>query len=1136
MHDVSETIANAMNTLNDKQREAVETLEGAVLVVAGPGTGKTQLLSLRVANILATRDVRPENILCLTYTEAGAIAMTQRLASFVGSMAYEVQVATFHGFAQSLRSKYTKYFPNSAFERTISPLVAARKINKLLQQLRLKDALYQAPFGTINGNLSSVHGLFGGLKKCGMTSSQIREICQQNLELFDFIHEQTNICELVSSSLSGNREFKEQLLEEMRTNALQELAKCSKKFGKRISGLTNLTTAYKPYIQVLEEAFDSFCRLDDDDAASRTGKTTEFSKKLRERFFEKDAYNNRRLKDYWVTKKLLNALDVYDRYLEWMNASAYYDFDDMILDAINAIQKHPELQHELAERYQYIMIDEFQDTNGSQMLLVEQILSAKPEEKINLLVVGDDDQAIMRFQGASVELLNGFEKQYQAKRIVLLTNYRSTSPLVELGKSVAAYIESRLPSSATDKCLQAFRESTPDTQTNFKAQAYSDKSTQYWNVARLIRERINNGFMNNSKNKGTEIAVIAAKHQSLLDLIPYLEHFHIAFNYKIQAEVNKMDTLQTLLALMRFAAALSLGDKVRAEVELPQIFASCELGIAKTEYLNFAIEAKEARSWLNSMNKTQRSSIRKCAEWLRNMAAIAPSTPVREMLFTLSAPLREYYEKQVSEGSYRLIEFNYGLRRLFSFVEDELADAKTAAKLTGNSSDYNFQNPRLSDIVRLLDDASSFNQDLNVQIPVSKENAITLTTAHSSKGLEYDLVYILDADDKTWHSNRTDTRLSPYNIFLSNEPEDDDRRRLLFVAITRARNELELHLATPGLVRELIDLDLENADLSPLDVTDVSRNCWQANYMPDAANIVYYCRKLMSERPLSASLLNSIVEFNPNDITGTSIFNKRLLKLPEAPNYSVEFGNLMHKFFQDYINIYHNKTDANGRRDFQVLETLIEKTKRELAHLDYNSEIINQLQQRYYYIVNEFVGKLPKILTGDVISELKICNISFEDIPLMGYIDVLLKDNENKTLRILDFKTGRFKEDRVKGSNYERQIEFYKLALSCMPEFYDWQISGGADIFIEPLRERGIMTMPPLAEFDLAHRDIEHLKALVKAAWQRLQNGKLDSQGFIESEEYLCIAKAALRENGAYKPGGKAMIQAVYEDWLIATS
>ena len=97
-------LAESMDMLNDRQREAVNHVDGPLIVVAGPGTGKTQLLSLRAANILSTRDVQPTNILCLTYTEAGAEAMSKRLVELVGRDAYGIHVSTFHSFASTVKA------------------------------------------------------------------------------------------------------------------------------------------------------------------------------------------------------------------------------------------------------------------------------------------------------------------------------------------------------------------------------------------------------------------------------------------------------------------------------------------------------------------------------------------------------------------------------------------------------------------------------------------------------------------------------------------------------------------------------------------------------------------------------------------------------------------------------------------------------------------------------------------------------------------------------------------------------------------------------------------------------------------------------------------------------------------------
>ena len=108
--------------LNAAQKEAVNTLYGPVLVIAGPGTGKTQLLSARVAHILRSTDTLPENILCLTFTEGGARNMRERLTQFIGKHAYDVQIGTYHAFGRTVIGRYPEYFTDLRLERPIDKL------------------------------------------------------------------------------------------------------------------------------------------------------------------------------------------------------------------------------------------------------------------------------------------------------------------------------------------------------------------------------------------------------------------------------------------------------------------------------------------------------------------------------------------------------------------------------------------------------------------------------------------------------------------------------------------------------------------------------------------------------------------------------------------------------------------------------------------------------------------------------------------------------------------------------------------------------------------------------------------------------------------------------------------------------
>src|SRR5215472_17625618 len=118
----NEAFAAAYNALNEAQRAAVDRVDGPVLVIAGPGTGKTQLLSARVANILTRTDTLPQNILCLTFTESGAANMRERLTRFIGKAAYDVPISTYHAFGGELIRRFPEYFADVQAEMPVDEL------------------------------------------------------------------------------------------------------------------------------------------------------------------------------------------------------------------------------------------------------------------------------------------------------------------------------------------------------------------------------------------------------------------------------------------------------------------------------------------------------------------------------------------------------------------------------------------------------------------------------------------------------------------------------------------------------------------------------------------------------------------------------------------------------------------------------------------------------------------------------------------------------------------------------------------------------------------------------------------------------------------------------------------------------
>jgi DNA helicase-2/ATP-dependent DNA helicase PcrA len=329
--------------LNAQQKLAVDTIDGPVMVIAGPGTGKTQILGARIGKILLETDTAPENILCLTYTDAGAIAMRKRLVGFIGASAYKVNIATFHSFCNDIIQDNLYLFEKPSLD-PISELEKIELLKKLIDQFDKNNPLKRYR-GDVYYEMNNLSRLFSAMKKEGWTSTYLVE------QINRYITEIPTRDEFVY-----RRKYKQ-----FEAGSLKQ-------------GLV--------------------------DAA-----------------LEK-------------MEKLKAAVLAFDVYQALMKSHSRYDFDDMINWVITAFKENKNLLAQYQEKYLYILVDEYQDTSGTQNELVQLLVNYW--EQPNLFVVGDDDQSIFRFQGANVENMLHYQKQYHEAitTIVLENNYRSTQPIL----------------------------------------------------------------------------------------------------------------------------------------------------------------------------------------------------------------------------------------------------------------------------------------------------------------------------------------------------------------------------------------------------------------------------------------------------------------------------------------------------------------------------------------------------------------------------------------------------------------------------------------------------------------------------------------------------------------------------------
>ncbi len=1076
-----DNLTEMLSKANPKQLEAIETIDGPVLVVAGPGTGKTQLLSLRVANILTQRDISPENILCLTFTDAGSEAMSKRLTQFIGKQAYQVRINTFHAFASYLASQHIEFFDRSPFDTLITGLQTKKLISHLLKKLSVADPLFSKPsLHGVPNNLNDVIGFMGKVKTSGLSTDELRAIAQQGLDTIDYISQHTNLEEKMTEAIPRKKHEKADHCDELKAKAAIIFGSLPKDLIKRKVALPG---SYEPLALYLARVFD-----ETDWYEGENNSTTGFQA-LRKQFFDtKTGEFSKSFKKRYLA--MLSALNIFDQYQAYIKAHGLFDYNDMILDAISAIEQNEDLRICLQDQYRYILIDEFQDTNGSQMRIVDLLTQGK--ECPNIMAVGDDDQAIMRFQGASVAFLKQFEETYAGtKRIVLKTNYRSTPSIVKLGQDVAVQIEGRSEASKTEKDIVAFKQE--EAPTDFAIKTYASRELQYYEVAKSIRERIDAGFVKNALNPAEAIAVIAWQHKSLAALIPYLKMFDIDFNYAIITTVAKTESLQGLLACLRYVSYLTTGDTGRGDPWLPQVLASVELGIEADEYVRFALSAKKnPHGWTAALRGCDSPGLSQLKTWLTQCIKHATSASALKAILYIAKPFIDHYKENSTEDPFISLEFNYGVSALLDFVSGERTATNTNEIM------------KLGNVVQLLDEADRFEENINVSVPLARPEAISLKTAHNSKGLEYDLVYMLDVDEATWHGRSKSSSISCPNIYLNEKRDEDDMRRLLFVAITRARYELEMSLGRSGIVAELLEHVTEvSVELSSGDIEAQSMVVWQDRYYPSDPTMRALVDSALAEKRLSASSLNTFVKYvedDPRD--GTAFIMREAFKFPQPPITYFEFGTIAHRYLELYLNGVVKTQDISA-------DKLLTKIHEEINALDFDTAELDHMHEQLNLIAEVFIPQADAFLNKDAMSEQWI-NADVDGVPLVGRSDLLRLDNERKTIWVCDYKTG---SPKNLGDDYWRQLVFYKILIEESGDYHDWTVLGGTDIFIEPDATTKELTPPQMQSVPAA--DVEHVRKLIQAVYRRIQNANFDTSGFdatgIDKKE----------------------VQRAYEDWLI---
>lgn len=591
-----------LNGLNDRQKEAVLYTDGPLLILAGAGSGKTKVLTYKVAYLIDEKNISPYNILAITFTNKASNEMKERITSLVGDLANNIQISTFHSFGLKIIREHYKALGYQSNFTIIDANDSVSVIKKILRELDLDPKFY---------NPNQIKNKISGAKNEMMDPNQ-----------------------------------------------------------------------YEKYAN------------------------TEFEKIV---------------------------VKVYKKYSDRLMRSNSLDFDDLLLLPIKLFKEYPEVLRTYQERYQYILIDEYQDTNEVQYILTKMI-SAKYK---NICVVGDNDQSIYSFRGANYKNILNFESDYEKAKVILLEeNYRSTQNILDAANNVIKNNKYR-----KDKNLWC----NNDKGLKIRYYRANDEKEEAHYVINEIKRKVSDDNITYN-----DIAVLYRTNAQSRTFEEALLEAHLP--YRVVGSVHFYDRkeIKDLMCYLKLIYNDKDDESLHRIINVPKR----GIGDATVEKLN-KLATTNNTSVYEAIGSGKELEFKHIIEELKKISGEITLTELIEAVLDKSGMKEELEDEKSVIADARL---------------ENLEEFKSITK--------GFEETRgivsLEDFLAELALVSDINEHKE-----SKEN-ISLMTIHSVKGLEFDTVFIVGLEEG----------LFPHINSLMDSNGLEEERRLCYVAITRAKKEL----------------------------------------------------------------------------------------------------------------------------------------------------------------------------------------------------------------------------------------------------------------------------------------------------------------------------------------------------------
>ncbi len=588
--------------LNKNQLEAIKTTEGPLLVMAGAGSGKTKVLTTRIAYLISEIGVDPESILAITFTNKAAKEMKDRVINILGLTAYKIQISTFHSFGlKVIKDHYDKLGYSKNFTIIDSDDVTTL-IKKILKELNYDPKIYNPK----------------GIKS-------------------------------------------------------------------RISGAKNELLNPDEYSKYANSEYEQI------------------------------------------------VLKVYQRYQQKLKTNNSLDFDDLLMEPIILFKKYSEILKEYQEKFKYILIDEYQDTNEAQYILTK-LVSAKYE---NICVVGDSDQSIYAFRGSNYKNILNFEKDYKNSKVIMLEeNYRSTKNILNVANDIIKNNKQRKDKNLWTKneigLKVTYHRCSNEKDEAFYVKSEIDKIKDNENLSEIAVL-----YRTNAQSRNMEEAL-------LRDNIPYKVVGSFYF-YK-RKEIKDLISYLTLLY------------NPNDDISLTRIINVPKRGIGNKTIENLTERAKlENKSIFQVINSGKELEFKKLIQEINEKRENLSLTELVDLVLNKTGMKQEFINENTLEAEVRL---------------ENLEEFKS---ITRNFEEKN-------GIISLEDFLMEISLVSDIEEHKNNNNVVTLMTVHSAKGLEFNNVFIIGLEEGIF----------PHMNSLEDNNEIEEERRLCYVAVTRAKKKLWL--------------------------------------------------------------------------------------------------------------------------------------------------------------------------------------------------------------------------------------------------------------------------------------------------------------------------------------------------------